>query len=133
MEKEVFKLKVKIDIPDLDKFDSYPDNEPCILKYDAELILDIDNNHDVLLKIYFNPNEALEYKVINYSNLEYEVKDSLKRESFLDKIEFIDNLEPLFNGIDFNGFRYKSITTNKANNACSLDIKTTGVNSMSFT
>lgn len=106
MEERTF-FKLKINIPDLDKYFPSQEVKSGINPYFAELIVDEKNNFEISIKIYFDYKEYLGEKIMrwNHSN-DYNI---------LDRFEVIEinNTKNLIS-IDFSGFRSKGMTNSSS-------------------
>lgn len=93
-----FELKINID--DLDNF--YPIGQNCSKIYQAELIIDDKNNNEIKLKIFFNDNEHLGEKVMNWNH-----NNDLNLIEYFQVIKVIEPKDLL--EIDFLNYRCKGM------------------------
>lgn len=102
-ERTFFKLKIKI--PDLDRYFPSPAMKSSDEPYLSELIIDEKNNFEISIKIFFNSKEYLGEKIMRWNHSD----DS----NLLDKFEVIEISSPKnLIGIDFSNYRSKGMINN---------------------
>ena len=99
MDERIF-FKLKIDIPDLDKFE--PDAKHSELSYDGELVFEA--NSEFYIKIFFDYSERLDRKVMSW--------DPKYSYSLLSKFQVTEVVSPQrLKHIDFSNYYHKGMHT----------------------